>query len=89
VKRTRRKKKTPPKIGLNVDECINPKFKMGKNAPKLTKQIHLANQRGLRVIKSIWLTTKRLRFMVEEVAKGGDNQWNGFRVELELKSSKV
>jgi hypothetical protein len=48
-----KEKKNPPKIGLNVDECINPKFKMGENTPKLTKQIHLTNQRGLRVIMSM------------------------------------
>jgi hypothetical protein len=52
-KKPERKKKNPPKFGLNVDECISPKFKVGENAPKLTRQIHLTNQCGLRVIMSM------------------------------------
>jgi hypothetical protein len=53
VKKNLKGKKNPPKFGLNVDECISPKFKVGENAPKLTRQIHLTNQCGLRVIMSM------------------------------------
>jgi hypothetical protein len=48
-----KEKKNPPKTRLSVDEHINPKFKVGENAPKLTKQIHLTNQCGLRVIMNM------------------------------------
>jgi hypothetical protein len=86
------RKKDPPKTSLNVYEHINPKFKVGENAPKLTKQIHLTNQCGLRVIMNMVNNEKVKVIMVKKVVEKGKEvttNENGLIVELELKNSKA
>ncbi len=64
---------------------------MGENAPKLTKQIHLTNQCGLRVIMNM-VNNKKVKVMVKEAVEKGKEvttNENGLIVELELKNSKA